>query len=251
MDVYYLNKERYEKGDTIKGLKFALKLAKEDANIDTISFLVLQSNQYEPFLGELGLSEKVLKSHYGKCGNYKVQFHTVKTYNPSYAIAGQGSKEILVAVGVPSNYIEKFEDRSNIKACIIIPWLLSENQSILNVYEAIDIETGKAIEPNYKVDNRVVNAIEWLKSTSSPNEGYHHPLDENRLHAMANALAHYNVPLDHDSVVYTCLNHGLIPSAARKTADAFVKAKERKLIVRFKEDNPMSFLKEMMETEHD
>lgn len=55
---------------------------------------------------------------------------------------------------------------------------------------------------NFNVDERVINAIEWLKTTSSPNEGYHHPNDENRLHIMANALAHYKVPLDHDGVEY-------------------------------------------------
>lgn len=116
MEVYYLNKERFEKGDTIKGLQFALKLSKDDPNIDTITFLVLQTNQYGPFLGELGVSEKVLKSHLSKCGKYKVQFHTVKTYDPCYVFAGQGAKEILVAVGVPSKYIEKFEDKSNVKS---------------------------------------------------------------------------------------------------------------------------------------
>lgn len=100
------------------------------------------------------------------------------------------------------------------------------------------------------MDERVVNAIEWLKATSFPNEGYHHPLDENRLHAMANALAHYNVPLDNESVEHTCMHHGLIPSAAKKTADAFVNAKRRKLIVRYK-DYPLTFLKKMMEEHHD
>lgn len=116
----------------------------------------------------------------------------------------------------------------------------------MNLHEAINIETNESVATNYNIDERVVNAINWLKATSYPNEGYHHPNDEKRLQEMSNALAHYSVPLDYDSVIYCGMHNGLLPSASRQTANAFVKAQQRKFPVKGEQNYP--FYKRMMET---
>lgn len=63
---------------------------------------------------------------------------------------------------------------------------------------------------------------------------------------MSNALAHYSVPLDYDSVIYCGMHNGLLPSASRQTANAFVKAQQRKFPVKGEQNYP--FYKRMMET---
>lgn len=161
--------------------------------------------------------------------------------------AGHGQKEILVAVGVPPKDLEQFEDKSNIKIWIIVPWTMSENKEFLRIHEAIDLETNESIAENFVVDQRIVKAIEWLKDTSYPNEGYHHPNDVERLHQMANALSYYEIPLEYATIVFACMQLGFIPSAARSTAEAFVKAQHRKFAVRG--NNNYSFYKKIIERE--
>lgn len=247
MKVYYLNRERFSKGDIKIAFEFAKKLILENPNLKILTFLVYQQRQYEAFLSEMGFTKQHYKNHGFVAQNgVRIQIHTIKTYNPDYQFVGSPQHEVLIAVGVPPKELEKYEDKSDIYACIVIPWLLDENVSFLNLHEAINIETNELITTNYNIDQRVVNAINWLKATSYPNEGYHHPNDEKRLHEMANALAHYNVPLDYDSVVYCGMHNGLLPSASRQTANAFVKAQQRKFPVKGEQNYP--FYKRMMET---
>ncbi len=250
MKAYYIKHQQFQKGDTIKSLQFALGLAKKDKGIDTITLLVYQQHQYEPFLSEVGFKPLHYKNHMANIDGYKVQIHTVKTYHPDYQFANHPQSEILVAVGVPPKQLEQFEDYSNIKYWIVVPWLLNENREWLSIFEAEDIETGQSQSSPKAVDERIVNAIGWLRETSYPNEGYHHPLDEDRLHQMANAIKHYKVPFDYAATVYAGLHHGLIPSAARNTAESFLRAQNRAFAIKYSRYD-FSFLKEMIETNHD
>lgn len=250
MKVYYLNHEKFQTGDTIKALQFAIKLAKKNKGIDTITLLVYQQHQYETFLSEVGFKPSHYKNHVANIDGYKVQIHTVKTYHPDYWFANHPQSEILVAVGVPPKQMEQFEDYSNIKYWIVVPWLLDENREWLSIFEAKDIETDQTMQTPNMVDERIANAIGWLRETSYPNEGYHHPLDEDRLHQMANAVKHYKVPFDYASTVYCGLHNGLIPSAARSTAEAFLRAQRRAFVIKY-DHYDFTFLKEMMEKNHD
>lgn len=233
MKVFYLNHEQFQQGDTIKALQFALGLAKQDKGIKTITLLVYQQHQYEPFLSEVGFKPQHYKDHMANIDGYKVQIHTVKTYHPDYQFADHPQSEILVAVGVPPKQLEQFEDYSNIKYWILVPWLMDENREWLSIFEAEDIATGQTVAPPAEADARVVEAINWLNSTSYPNEGYHHPLDEDRLHQVANAIKRYKVPFNYASTVYCALHHGQIPSAARNTAAAFQQAQKRAFAVKY------------------
>lgn len=55
MKVYYLNRERFSKGDTKIAFEFAKKLILENPNLKILTFLVYQQRQYEAFLSEMGL----------------------------------------------------------------------------------------------------------------------------------------------------------------------------------------------------
>ena len=250
MKVYYLNREQFQKGDTIKALRFALNLAVQDKDINTITLLVLQHQQYEWFLGEVGFTSKHFKNHVASVNGRGVQLHTVKTYRPSYVFEGHPQSELLIAVGVPPKHLEQFEDFSNIKYWVIVPWLMQECEEWLSIYEAEDIDTGEKVVLPAPADERIANAIDWLKATSYPNEGYHHPSDEERLHHMANAIKKYKVPFSYASTMRCALEHGLIPSAARNTAEAFFRAQARLFASKY--DAPdYDWYKKMMETKHE
>lgn len=244
--LYYLNKFRFTAGDTQEAFRFAKTLIEKDSNIDTLTFLVYQSQQYEPFLGELGIKQKdCVKHHIGTYKRIAIETHTVKTYNPSFAFQGRPECEILIAIGVPPKELNKFVDKSKVKYWILVPWLLEENSSFLSVHEAIDLRTGESLNVIKDIDYRVKGAVRWLMETSYPNRGYNHPSDNNRLREMSNALAYYNVPLDFDSVHHYCINNGMLDSSAIITAEHFIKAQERKFSTKTKIN--YKFLKEKME----
>ena len=62
-------------------------------------------------------------------------------------------------MGVPPKELEKYEDKSDIYACIVIPWLLDENVSFLNLHEAINIETNESVATNYNIDQWLMRLI--------------------------------------------------------------------------------------------
>lgn len=251
-DLYYLNRQQYKAGDVKIAFRYAWSLCKQDPNIDTITLLVPQANQYDILTSELSISTKYCTKHIipndlNKC----VQVHTLKTYEPSFQVAGHKGCELLISILVDSKELEKFVDKSKVKYWIIVPWLMDDIlKEYLSIFEAKDIETGTCISAPDEPDERIINAIGWLRETSYPNEGYHHPLDENRLHQMANAIKHYKVPFDYAATVYAGLHHGLIPSAARNTAEAFRRAQSRAFAIKYNSYG-LDFLKDMMETSHD
>lgn len=249
MQVHYINHEQFQKGDTKLAANYARILMKENPVLKIVTFLVYTQHHYEPFLGEMGFTPRDYKNHGYVRNNVRLQIHTVKTYNPGYLFAGHQASEILITVGVPPREFIQFEDRGNIAHCIIVPWTLEENREFLSIYEAEDIESGEKYPIPQAAEDRIVNAIGWLKWTSYPNEGYHHPNDEMRLHQMANALKKYQVPVDYASVVYCCMHNGLNTSAARKTAETFIRAQNRLFAV--DRDTNYPFLKTMMEEKHD
>lgn len=242
--LYYLNREHFEKGDTTKAFRFAAKLIKDNKDVDTVTFLVYQQRQYVPFLGEMNFTPQQIKSHGFNTNGIKFQIHTVKTYDPSYVFVGDPNRELLIAVGVPPRELEQFVDKSRIKYWIIVPWVINENENFLKIHKAIDFETNRRIAMDYEIDPRIKGAIEWLKATSNPNEGYHHPLDENRLKCMANAINHYTIPFEHDSLLHYCIYNGLTNDAALKTIEYFEKAQHRKFCVG-DDYNPQFLLQQM------
>lgn len=225
--LYYLNHGRFEKGDTTKAFRFATKLMKENKDVDTITFLVYQQNQYEPFLGEMGFSSKQIREHGFIVNGLTVQIHTVKTYRPSLFFSGEKNRELLIAIGVPPKELEQFIDKSRVKYWILVPWTMAGNEQFLQIHQGIDLDSGEQIVMDYEIDPRIKGAIEWLKHTSFPNEGYHHPLDEKRLKSMANAINLFNIPFEHNSLINYCMHNGLLYEAAAKTVEYFEKAQNR------------------------
>lgn len=247
--LYYLNRQQFTSGDVKLAWDFVNKLVNEDKNIDTVTLLVLSANQYEPFVTqELGIPSKVCKQHFvPNSSGLRIQVHTVKTYNPDYRFEGRNECELLLAIGVPPKDLEQFIEKSRVKYWVIVPWQMEENEAFLKLHEGINLETGIAIKADYDLDPRVGHAIEWLKCTSFPNSGFVNANDHKRLKQMSNALSYFGVKLDHDAVLYYCINNGIWDKdGANKIADYFTKAQSHRFSV---DRDDIDFLKEMMERE--
>lgn len=224
MNVFYVNSAVHQAQDVVEAFEKVRDLVRGDRNIKTITFLVGQQNQFN-MLAPLKFSAKhIANQGFTTSDGYHIQFKTLRNYHPDYVFSNHMPSEILVAICIPSQNLYQFEDYSNIAYWIIVPWTIDENESFLSIHEAEDCATGTLHSAPAALDGRIANAIDWLKDTSYPNEGYHHPNDENRLKNMAVKLKKMHIPVDYDAVVYYCLNHGLVPSAARKTADYFERA---------------------------
>ena len=227
--VYYLNRNQYHKGDTYEAFVKAVEILKTDTDINVITFLVYQQQHIPSFLSDLGFNPQQIRNKNFMIEGYSVQIRTVKTYTPTHVFAGQNPSEMLIAVGVPSKCFDEFVDRSNIKYWIIVPWLLEENLSWLKIHEAEDIETGETLQFELTLDQRIIDAIEWLKETSYPNEGMVHHSDSDRLKSVANEIKRKNIPFNADAVIHYCINNGIFEAPARKIADVFLQARARML----------------------
>ena len=247
MKMYYINHTVFQKGDVKQAWIFASQLLEQFEYIDTITFLVYQSQQYESFIqSELGISVKQCKEHIypNKIGR-KIQIHTIRTYSPDYICGNEKGRELLIAIGVPTKHIIPFLDKSRIEFSIIVPWLLNENAQLLRIFNAIDIETKTSCSILCDLDERVKHAVEWIKNTCNPNERFIHPLDEDGLKQMANTLSHYKVQFDYESVVRYGVLRNILPSSAFQIADYFAKAKNRRFATMDKID--YKFMKKQIE----
>lgn len=222
MKVYFINRETYNTGDTLNAWNFVVSLAKQNPSITKITFL-LDSAQQVSFLEEIGVKKTNSASFnlQNKLG-LQIQVRTLKTYHPDYLSYGNKPSEVLVAVCLSPEQLYQFEDKSDIAACVVVPWILSEWDGFFSIYQAEDTDSGLKKNKPQVLDQRVINAIVWLERTSNPNEGFHHQYDCNRLKQVSKALKQKKIPMTYESVVYACMHNGFIPSAARKTADYFV-----------------------------
>lgn len=243
-EVYYVNTQTYSKDCLMQALAKGIQLLKSDSNIKPIVIIVPTTNQFSllsEFFSTSDIKNRCCAMPELKAG---IRFETVKTYRPSVS-----DNHILITLCVSPKDLIPFEDEWGAKYWIVVPWIFDEMDSWLKVHSAIDIATGTTIANEFSIDEKVQNGIGWLKATSYPNEGFHHPLDSNRLKCMANAIASCGYIVDYNSVLYYCINHGINHDGGRKIADALMKAQTRK----FKTDGnyPLRFLKEMMNEKHE
>lgn len=232
MKVYYVNSPQWRESNLATAFAKVGNLIRNNSNIKTITFLVGQQSQFG-MLAPLKFTHKQIANHgLRTTDGYNIQFRTLKTYHPDYVFANNAPSEILISICIPPQNLYQFEDYSDIAYLVVLPWTITENEEFLSLYEAEDCETGEILTAPAEVDDRVANAIDWLYDTSYPNEGYHHPNDENRLKNVAVKLKKMRIPVDYNSIVYYCFNHGFIPSAARKTADYIMRAQSHSMQIR-------------------
>ena len=194
-ETCFVNTKQYDQYCLKSVISKAISIAKADEEVGLIIIVVPTKTQFS--LLESIFSEKVIS---GRCyhvtgTNIGVRFETVRTLSPYLSC-----KAVYVALCLSQKDLIKYEDVCDFRYWIVIPCLYSELESWLKVHSSIDLATHKRIETNYNVDEKIQNAIGWLKATSYPNEGFIHPLDLNRLKCMSNAIAQSGLIAEYDAV---------------------------------------------------
>ena len=242
-EVYYVNAKQYDNYCLKSAISKAFSISKTDEEVEQIIIVVSTKKQFS--LLDSVFPEKVIN---GKCyhvtgTNLGFRFETVKTLSPYLSC-----KAVFVPLCLSQKDLIKYEDEWSFRYWIVVSWHYSELEPWLKVHSAIDVATNKPIEANFSVDEKIQNAIGWLKATSYPNEGFIHPLDLNRLKCMSNAIAQSKLVADYDAILHYCLNNGIWHKGGRKIAEYFVKAQTKK----FKTDGnyPFKFLVDMMNEKH-
>lgn len=223
---FYIKNEYYSKADFEKALTFAINLFKGDFTIGRIVILVHTKKQYQ--LIQPLFTEKMIKQGALSSNGVVFKFDTLKTYTPSYG----DKRDIVVIVGISPSDIQQFEDEYKIKYFICIPWIMEEYLLWLRAHIATEIASQEVLEPEFPIESTVQKAIDWLKSTSYPNEGFHHPLDEDRLKSVSNALHEMSIPIEDESIIKYCHENGILYKAAYKMIEFFQKAKTTRLRTR-------------------
>lgn len=239
--VFYLNSDIFTSTGLAKAMLKSIKLATEE-KLPVV--IVVPTTSQLTLLNKIFPKDSLKnKCFYDSKYNITFHFYTFKTYSASYL-----KQHVFVPICLSEKELVKFEDDWNACYWVIVPSVKNSLCSWLKVNKAQDLATNEIIHNDFCLDEKVQNAIGWLKATSYPNEGFHHPLDLNRLKCMANAVNSCNLSFNYDSVLYYCLNNGINHDGGRKIAEYFTKAAQRK----FKTDGnyPLLFLKEMMNESH-
>lgn len=223
---FYIENEYYSKENFEKALGFSLKLLKKDSTIGRIVILVQTKNQNE--LIQPLFTKKMVKQGAISLDGIVFKFDTIKTFSPTYG----DKRDIVIVVGISPLEIRKFEDEYIIKYFVYVPWNMEECISWFRAHSATEIVSQKISEPQNPIDKRVEKAIDWLKDTSFPNEGFHHPLDEDRLKSVSNALHEMNISIEAESIIKYCHENGILYEVAYKMIDFFLKAKTTRLRTR-------------------
>lgn len=216
---YYVENQQYSKEDLIKSLGYAIHLNNEDSTIEQIIILVYTKNQFV-LLNSI-FSEKDLKKGIYKQNGVIFKFETIKTYKPSYS----GKHDIVIVVGVAPSDIKNIENEFSVKYLIYVPWNINECISWLRAHNAEGITTNVVLKPESEINPILIKAIDWLNDTSYPNQGFSHPLDNNRLKSVANALNEMKISIEEESIIAYCHEIGILYNSAYKIIEYFQKAK--------------------------
>lgn len=158
--TYYVNAKQYDNYCLKSAISKALSISKTDEEVKQIIIVVSTKNQFS--LLDSVFPEKAIT---GRCyhvtgSKVGVRFETVKTLSPYSSCTA-----ILVPLCLSQKDLIKYEDEFSFRYWIVVPWFYSELEPWLKVHSAIDVATNKPIEANYSLDEKIQNAIGWLKAT--------------------------------------------------------------------------------------
>ena len=243
---FFIENEGGNDNNYLKALKFAIRLKNNDKEVGRIVILLNTKNQYS-LLNSLSPNRRNDNSGKVSIGGVNIPVFTLRTYYP-YTVSIDG-KDILVTIGLDPEQFSKFEDKSEIKYFVHIPWSMEYSIEWIKSHNAVNILTGESVVSNIEIDKWVKGAIDWLKITSYPNSGFHHPSDSDRLKVASNALAQMKALINRETIIAYCLKISLTMEASEKIYEHFNKAQTHKFTA--SKDYPLSFLKERWSMDRD
>ncbi|WP_028374535.1 hypothetical protein [Leeuwenhoekiella sp. MAR_2009_132] len=190
---YYNDNVGANKENEILALKKALELCNEIGDITQIVFLIHTK-------GNTGYLERIFNTRNVKNlfrgvkmdESYPpMKIETLRTFNDDY----QGNK-IVVAFGLRSNELHKYDDYENITGIIAHQWMEDSVKDWARTWGAIDIKSETKIEKTELPDKVVQKAFIDLSNSINMSTGIHHFMDEEQCKTYIRALNKYNYELN-------------------------------------------------------
>ena len=194
---YYNNNQGPTKENEMLALKKALEICNEKGNIEEIVLLIHTKNN-TGYIERIFETRNVKKFFNGVKidANYPpLRIETIRTFNDDYQ-----SKKILVAFGLRSEELYKYDDFESIVAIIAHQWVEPDVQDWAKTWGAIDLSTN---EPIAKIDlpSQVVqNAFTNLSNSINMSSGITNPFDNDRCKTYIRALKKYDYEMNSQEI---------------------------------------------------
>lgn len=181
------------KESEVLALKKALELCKEIGDITQITLLIhtkANTGYLERIFETRNL--KGLFSGVRMYPNYPpLKIETVRTFNNDW----QG-KKIVIAFGLRSSELQKYDDHENVAAIIAHQWSEDGVKDWAKSWGAINLETDTAIEKTALPDKVVQQAFIDLSNSINMSTGISNSMDEEQCKTYIRALKKYNYELN-------------------------------------------------------
>jgi len=202
---YYNNNTGPIKENETSAVRKALEICKEVGDIEEIILLIHTKRQttYIERVFEMSNVNKLFSNTIIDPNFPPFRIETIKTFNSDYA-----SKKIVIAFGLRSSELYKYDDFNNIYALIAHQWVEPDVKDWAEKWGAINIETEKAIESVELPDLIVQNALKDLTSSINMSTGIVHPSDNELCKTYIRALKKYDYEL-HSKKIFAFLTKNL------------------------------------------
>lgn len=191
-------------------LQKAVELSKVIEDIQQITILIHTKNN-------TGYIERTIGGNYlkglfnGTVSAYsngpKLKIETLRTYEKIYG--WQKKNSILLAFGLDSKELFKFDDDETVKAIIAHQWMKTGVTEWAKAWNATELITNQKAEPTDLPDPIVQEAFKELTKIINPSTGISHHMDNARCKTYLRALNKYNYelnPIKTKSYLVTNLN---------------------------------------------
>lgn len=178
-------------------LKKAIELSQEIENIGQITILI-HTKRNTGYI-ERTIGSKYLKSLFnGTVTAYnngpKLKIETLRTFDKVYG--WQKKRSILLAFGLDSKDLFKYDDDETIKGMVAHQWMENGVADWAKTWGAIELISGEKIETTDFPDKIVQKAFDELTGVINLSTGIHHSMDNNRCKTYLKALNKYDYELD-------------------------------------------------------
>lgn len=207
---YYTDNEGPIAEIEMLALHKAVELSKEIENIQQITILIHTKGNTGYI--ERTIGEKYLKGLFkGTVAAYsngpKIKIETLRTYDKIYG--WQKKNSILLAFGLDSNELFKYDDDPSVKAIVAHQWMKTGVIEWAKAWNATELISNQKAEPTDLPDVIVQEAFNELSKIINPNSGITHHMDNERCKTYLRALNKYNYelnPINIKSYLVTNLN---------------------------------------------
>lgn len=190
---YYNNNRGPIKENETSAVRKALEICKDVRDIEEIILLIHTKNQttYIERVFQMSNVNKLFSNTIIDPQFPPFRIETVKTFNSDYP-----SKKIVIAFGLRSSELYKYDDYKNIYALIAHQWTEPDVKDWAEKWGAINIETEQPIKSVELPDLIVQNALIDLTNNINTSTGIVHPSDNALCKTYIRALNKYNHDLN-------------------------------------------------------